>query len=293
MKKIAMIVCGLILALTLIACGGGSTSSGDSKPANNGSKQENQSQGKSGKAEIEETDILDDAGIKVTATGLDKGSLWGPELKLLIENNFGKALTVQARNVSVNGYMVSASISEDVADGKKANTEITFMDSDFKAAGIDTITDIEFSLHIFDENWDTYYDSDQIALQTSAVGSYTQSYDDSGTVVYDEGGIKIVVKGIEEDSIFGPEIITYIENNSGQDVCVQVRNVSVNDFMVDASMSEEVLDGKKAIGDITFFGSDLENNNIETIENVEFSFHIFNNDNWDTIADTDVISLSF
>ena len=301
MKKIAIIVCGLILAFALTACGG-SSSSGGVKPANNdgnqeqaadAGKQDSQSQGKPGKVEIAEAVILDEAGIKVTATGLEEDSFWGPELKLLIENNSGKTLTVQARNVSVNGYMVNAAISEEVGDGKKANTEITFMDSDFEAAGISTITDLEFALHIFDENWETYYDSDQISIQTSAAVSYTQNYDDSGNIVYDAGGIKIVVKGLKEDDFWGPTILTYIENNSGQNICVQVRNTSVNDFMIDAAMSEDVLNGKKAVTDITFFSSDLEKNNIETVERVELSFHIFQMDSWDTIVDTEIISLTF
>ena len=95
MKKIAIIVCGLILAFALTACGG-SSSSGGVKPANNdgnqeqaadAGKQDSQSQGKPGKVEIAEAVILDEAGIKVTATGLEEDSFWGPELKLLIENN--------------------------------------------------------------------------------------------------------------------------------------------------------------------------------------------------------------
>ena len=73
-------------------------------------------------ATIEETVLLDRDGIKITAKSLDaKGSFFGPELKMLFENNSGKNITVQARNTSVNGYMIEPMMSVDVASGKKAN----------------------------------------------------------------------------------------------------------------------------------------------------------------------------
>ena len=52
---------------------------------------------------IEQQVIFDQDGIIITATGIDfNSSFMGPEIKLLIENNTEKNLTVQARNVSVN-----------------------------------------------------------------------------------------------------------------------------------------------------------------------------------------------
>ena len=59
---------------------------------------------------IEETVLLDESGIKITATGLEDGWL-GTDLKLLIENNGDTNVTVQARNSSVNGFMVDTMMS--------------------------------------------------------------------------------------------------------------------------------------------------------------------------------------
>ena len=73
---------------------------------------------------------------------------------------------------------------------------------------------------------------------------------------------------------------------------MQVRDTSVNGFMVDSLLSEEVLPGKKAVGGMTLMNSTLEENEITTITDMEFSFHIFESDGWDTIVDTDVISLT-
>lgn len=77
------------------------------------------------------------------------------------------------------------------------------------------------------------------------------------------------------------------------DVTVQIRDLSVNGFMTDAVFSPNVTAGKRAIDTITFLSSDLEENNISSIETVELSFHIFDSIEWETIADTDTISITF
>ena len=215
---------------------------------------------------VEEEVILDQDDVKVTVKGMDS-SLFGPELKILVENNTQQGLTFQIRDASVNGYMADTMMSEDVAAGKKSNTEITFSASGLEACGINTFAEMEFRFHIFDSStWDGYLDSDMISVKTSAYGTHIQDVDDSGEVFYDKDGIKIVGKGLStNDSIFGPGLIVYIENNTDQGFTVQVRDTSVNGFMIDTTMSQDVIPGKKAITAVTFFRSSLEDNGITDI----------------------------
>ena len=243
---------------------------------------------------VEQTVLVDQDNVVITATGMDE-SVFGPELKLLIENNSDTNLTFQVRNASVNGYMVDTMMSEDVAAGKKSNTEITFTTSGLKECGIDTFANMEFSFHIFTtDGWDDYLDTDAITVETSAAATYTQTIDDSGEVFYDSDGIKIVGKGLSsDDSIFGPGLIIYIENNSDTDRTVQVRDTSVNGFMIDTVMSQDVVAGKKAITAVTFLSSSLEENSITDITSVETSFHIFDTEDWSNEIDTDPITINF
>lgn len=243
---------------------------------------------------VEQTVLVDQDNVVITATGMDE-SVFGPELKLLIENNSDTNLTFQVRNASVNGYMVDTMMSEDVAAGKKSNTEITFTTSGLKECGIDTFANMEFSFHIFTtDGWDDYLDTDAITVETSAAATYTQTIDDSGEVFYDSDGIKIVGKGLSsDDSIFGPGLIIYIENNSDTDRTVQVIDTSVNGFMIDTVMSQDVVAGKKAITAVTFLSNSLEENSITDITSVETSFHIFDTEDWSNEIDTDPITINF
>ena len=62
--------------------------------------------------------------------------------------------------------------------------------------------------------------------------------------------------------------------------------------MMSPLFSTTVYDGKKSIDAITVFSSDLEGNGIESIDEVELRFHIYNADSYDTIADSDAITFS-
>lgn len=316
MKK-SMRILAIILVLSLfavMAMGSGSSDSGDVKEPNsvstggntaeqntnnstNSSDSSNTTEATSPAKKdvtIDEVVLLDESGVKITAKSLDLKGIFGPAIKLLIENNSDKSLTVQTRSTSVNGYMIETMLSSDVAAGKKANDELVFMSSELNTAGITTIADMEFSFHIFDsETWDTYLDTDLISVKTSAAEGFTYEFDNSGYSAYNGNGVEIIVKGLSEDSFFGPSIVVFISNTSDKNVCVQARDVSINGFMVDPMFSSEVVSGKHAISTITFLSSELEENEITAIEEVELSFHVFDNGTWDGIVDTDPVTITF
>jgi len=63
--------------------------------------------------------------------------------------------------------------------------------------------------------------------------------------------------------------------------------------MVDTLFSCDVLAGKKAFDDITFMKSDLEKNSIKDINEVDLSFHISDANSWNTILDSEPITITF
>lgn len=267
----------------------------DNLDASNSATSKNENNINTSNASINETILLDEAGVKITAKSLENDGTFGPALKLLIENNASQNLTIQTRSCSVNGYMIGTMLSSDVTVGKKSNDELIFSSSDLEACGIDTIADMELSFHIFNsESWDTYLDTELISLTTDAAESYTYTYDDSGELLYDGNGIKIIHKGLaESDSLFGPEVLLYIYNGNTKNITVQTADTSINGFMVSSVISEEVAIGKHAIAEMTFFSSELEENAITDITDIELSFHVFDTDTWDTIVDTEPITINY
>lgn len=292
-KWMAVSLCLLVMTMALMGCGasGNKVTNSASESSESVSKEKVQA---GTEVSIEEQVLYDEKDIKITAKGIKDGWM-GTELALLIENNSGKGITVQARNANVNGYMVPTTMSADVASGKKANDSLTFETSGLKECGIETIAKVEFSFHIFDtESWDDIVNTDVIKIATSAADSYKQTYDDSGNVLVDKKGIRIIEKGLtEDDSFWGPGIVLYIENNSDRDITVQTADVSVNGFMVDATMSEDVIAGRKAMSAVQFLSTDLEENSIEKITDVELKFNIIDMESFDNIFDSDTLSITY
>jgi hypothetical protein len=69
--------------------------------------------------------LLDEAGIKITAPSLElQDEMWGPELKVLVENNTDQNITLQVKYAAVNDIMVTAMLYTDIQAGKKANESI-------------------------------------------------------------------------------------------------------------------------------------------------------------------------
>lgn len=308
MKKFLVILFACLMFFSLSSCVTITSNSSDKTPtsvsnstssdptsASNSTSSSNNSTNLD-KITLAEQTVFDDEDIKISVKGMDNDSFWGPEIKLLVENNSQRNITVQIRDASINGFMISHLFSTDVASGKKVNDGINFLKSDLRRAQIDKIKDIEFYFHIFDgDTWETIVDSDVIKLTTSVESSFEQVYTTSGKTVYESNGIKITAEKMNStESFWGAELYFYIENNSDKNITVQARDVSINGFMITHVFSADIVKGKKIVDTMTFFESDLEENGIEDITELELKFHIYNADNlFDVIVDTDVIVISF
>lgn len=248
----------------------------------------------SGEITIEETELYNSNGVVVTATKYQKG-VFGPEISFTITNETDRNITVSSRNLSVNGYMLStSSLYSDVAAGKKAIDSMTLMSSELSAAGIETVAQIEFTLALYDS--DTFEDidnSDLVSLTTSAAEGFTQPVDDSGDVLYDANGIRVICKGLKEDAVWDGCIVFFIENNNGKAVSVYSDNMSVNGFMVDDSLWCDLRANTRCIDAMYLLSlDDIGVESMDDVENVEFTLRIID-EKWNDIAVSDVITLNF
>jgi len=302
MKPILLKALCVFLALFVFAVmAWGSSSDSESKPISGSSTSSSSDAGSDSSqtdsspkdVSIDEQVLLDRDGVVVTAKSYSKDSIWGDGIKLLVENNTSQNLTVSCRDLIVNHYMVSELFSCSVAAGKKNNETLTLSSSDLKEAGIQTVAEVEVSFHVYDsDSWDTYFDSDSITIKTSEYGNVEYIPNDSGVELFNNGQIRIVGKYVNEDTFWGTGILLYMENNSSQKITVQTRNFSVNGFMMTPLFSKTVCSGRMAMGEITLLSNEMEENGIETVEEVELSFHIYDDKTYNTVVDTDPITFT-
>ena len=303
MTKMSRILLALLLVFVMVfatACGGDgeikqpANVNGDSSGETNGTGTNNDSGSSDEEVTIAETVLYEADGIKVTAKSLADGLL-GTEVKLLIENDSSKNILITSSSVSANGYMMpTAALYAEVAAGKKANESLTLMSSELDQCGIETLAEMQFYLQIQDpETWETIKTTDLITLATSATG-YTQPVDDSGDVLYNENGYKVVCKGLKQDIIWDGTVVFYMENNSNKAVSIYAENVSVNGFMQEVGLWSDLRPSTKMIDGMSMIDlSDLEITNIDEIKTIEFNLRIVDAETWEDIAITDAMTLNF
>lgn len=244
---------------------------------------------------VDEELVFDDEDIKIWVKSFDDNGIFGPSLELLIENNREEDIMVQVRGTTVNDVVVNTIFSVNVSAGKEASKDITLMQSSLDKAGIELVKDIELRFVISDGgNWATILATDPIKISTSVDPSFKQEYDDSGQLILDQDGIRIIVRGIDnEDTLWGASVVLFIENNQDQGIRVQAKDVSVNGFAIDSLLSSEIPASKKAYAEISFAEADLKEHDIKTIEEIEMVLHISDIESWDSLLISDPITVSF
>lgn len=98
-----------------------------------------------------------------------------------------------------------------------------------------------------------------------------------------------------EDDFWGMGIKVRLENNTDKTLMYSLDNVSVNGYMVNVLFATEVAPDKKDNTSITIFSSDLEENQITKIDEIEFELNIYDTNDWMApyIVDSRICKIKF
>lgn len=241
-------------------------------------------------ATITETVCFEYNGVIVTAKEIVNDFLLGTGIKLHIENNSEKDYSIGTRQVIVNNCMIFDYFSCSVAAGKKANDTLYLSSSDLREAGIDNIGQVEIYFYVYDSTtYETVHETSCVTIKTSHYDEMDTTVENAGHTLYDKDGIKIVAKYVDESTLLGKTIALYIENNSSVNIGISDEDLSVNGYMITGYFSETVYSGKYALSEITLSSSELEENGITEVEEVELKFRIYNAETYQTIVETDAL----
>ncbi len=242
---------------------------------------------------IEEQVLLENDYVKMTATELVYDESGEPALKLLIENLSDIDLTISAKYTAINNVMVDQLMSVDVVAGEEVSDELGFHSEELQSYGIGSIGNIEVVFKGTDmASWDNVFETDVVTIPTNVNDTYVQEYPMDGEVIVDQDGIKMVGLGLGED-LMGPLLNTAIENSMDKAVKVEAVEVSVNGFTVDTVFSADILPGKVAYPEISFFSGDLAKNDITEIKTIQMKIKVMDVDSLETIVETDSIEMVF
>ncbi len=242
---------------------------------------------------VKEQVLVDQDDVVITLKSLQEG-FFGPEFLITTKNNRDREIAVGVSEITINGVMMQAMFPCEVRPGKESTDELSFWDLHLERAGIDVIQTLELKFEVGDqETWDHIFFTDTIKITTDFDPSYVQTFDDSGLVAVEDDGVKIVVKTKVTTGMFDTsEILVYMENNTDGNIVVEVRDVTVNGLNIRPEFSCGIVTGKKAFEALTFFDFTLEENGVESIDEIELQFYFRDISDWDTIYDYPLVKIT-
>lgn len=133
------------------------------------------------------------------------------------------------------------------------------------------------------EQQETYEETEmeRSAQEITSDDASTESIQFEPVTVADNEACSIIIREIEEDSIWGYTLKTLLENRSADKTYMfSVQSASVNGVEVDPLFAREVAAGMKANEEISFTGGKLTENGITQYTDIALSFRVYDNDDW-------------
>lgn len=252
---------------------------------------------------IEETVLMDENNVKITATELTYSD-YAAQLHLLIENNSSKEYSFVSGAIgyscnAINGYMVADGyLNIDVPAGSKAEDTVEFSISELRLYGINQIADMQIGFMIRDEEYNDFYSGPR-GVRTGAAEKYDYGKDTyleaiknnvvravydyeieylSEDVLYDSGGMKVNAAVLVTNTEGEKVLLLEVQNNSEDLVSAVIKNVMINEEVNYEYLWSGTLvnPGAKAVIDISadsvLSAADIEEGTVTEISSIAFTF---------------------
>ena len=219
-------------------------------------------------ATIEETVMWDSDDIKITALRLTSDQYYHI-LNLRIENKTGSDLYVMASRTAVNSFVVEPTMGVDVPAHDTVEGELRIRRKDVEAG---VIADIETRFSYSSSDYSVNRKTERVKLETSAAASHDYSFDESGTVLHDADGIKIICLGLNEEG--NPIIYISSTGELSEGCCVEDYKVFVNGKEIYGDFYAWVFTNTRNIAELELSDKDLDGNEISEVESLTVSFKI-------------------
>lgn len=205
--------------------------------------------------------LVDDENVYVEIRGIEHDSLWGYTWKLNLKNRTDATLMYTMENVSVNGVMTDPYWAEEVSPGKEANSDVSWSASDFEDNDIEQVTEVSFTLHVYDsENFETDYADQEFTIYPfgqDAVQNSTRAAVENDLTLFENDQCAMRITGVDPEGDWGYTLNVTLVNNTDQSVYFSVENASINGVMCDPYWASEVAAGKSANEDISWMEDTL------------------------------------
>lgn len=216
-------------------------------------------------------------------------------MDLAVNNNTGTTYYISTMDSTLNGLLCGTASSITAPANQLSYDYVQFYtDYDTQSyMSMDEISDIKFSLQIINEDayyawYDSYdyYSDDEFTDYITTDPIYFKDYSvtakalDTGTVLYNANGVKLVKKDLFIRN-YGPadlHLVLYIENTSGEAIYLSNDTSMINNYSVVSGFSGVIETGGSGIAHMVIPASQLSELNIKQLSDIKkfegtFSFY--------------------
>ena len=232
-----------------------------------------------------ETIIVDNQEILFKITAIKTDPIWGYTLKAQIKNRTGKDLMFALQDVSVNGYMCEPHFAATVTAGMNANKDISFSKDSLADNGILDVTNITFTLRVYDSNDWTAKDTFKEAFTIYPKGKeadkeYPREGQETDIILFDNEDCTMIITGFDPESIWGYSANVYLVNKTDDTLTFSVGEASINDYMCNPYFVKTVAPGKQCNTAISWSKNSLEENGITKVETLHLPIRVYDANDW-------------
>jgi hypothetical protein len=235
--------------------------------------------------------------VSIVSETLVENSSGDPMLFVEAVNNSAYQSRISVSDICINGLQVSSGrwTNELINPGKTAFIDINlasvFDKSYWEMFGFNEIKNVRLGIGQSDFEGKNESKPETIVI---TVSDSDVSADTSGIVAYDEGGVRVICKGIaggRYDFDKDLYLMMLVENNCGHKIYIDDDNVSINGYMADTmAFSTDVEDGSCAIWKMEIYERSLEDCDVRDasdIKEIEFTIEI-RDENWSNKSEGEV-----
>lgn len=234
---------------------------------------------------FEELTVVDTDACSIKITGIEPDSNWGYTLTAQLENKSADTTFMfSIDSAAVDGVQSDPFFASEIAPGKKANESIRFSD-ELQEHGVTAFSDIEITFRVYDSNdWtadDIFHETVHIypSGEEQVTPFVRQPQSDDITLIDDES-VSVIVTGFTIDKIWGHTVNLFLVNKTEDEILFSVDEASINGFMADPFYATSVNGGKCCFSSFSWSDSQLAENNISDIDEIEFLLKARKSDDW-------------
>ena len=241
--------------------------------------------------------IVDNEDLYFAIKNVRADAALGYTWKAYVENRTDKNLMFSFEKVSVNGVMCDPFWAEVINSGKKGNCEITWMRDALQKRGIDEVTQVDFTLNVYND--DDYTEAPLMhdpftvcPLGEDKASETVRESADTDQVLVDNDSCSVIVTGFEPDNSWGFAMQVYLVNKTDKDLVFSANNTSVNGIMCDPFWADIVAAGKRSYATVLWDKNALAENEITEVKEISLPMIVYSDNDIGTLLVDETFELT-